>query len=91
MVQSESVFEFAVVVFDPPADLGQPDQLVQGSVGGQVRQPVVGGFGFVGWPLGDKPAVREASVGTAGKFRLFRFWSAPERVMAWEIAVVSVP
>jgi hypothetical protein len=24
-------------------------------------------------------------------FWLFRFWSALERVMAWEIAVVSVP
>jgi hypothetical protein len=48
VVESESVFEFAVVVFDPPTDLGESDQLGQWGVGGQVgckysEFPSVGG------------------------------------------------
>ena len=36
MVQTEAVFEFAVVVLDAPADLGQPDQCPQGVSAGRL-------------------------------------------------------
>jgi site-specific DNA recombinase len=51
---------------DPPSDLGQPDQLGDGSVRGQVRQPVIGGLIGFGRSLGQQPAVRQAAVGAAG-------------------------
>jgi hypothetical protein len=35
-VQAEAVFEFAVVVFDAPADLGQSNQVPSVDVGGRV-------------------------------------------------------
>jgi hypothetical protein len=66
VIQAEAVFEFSVVVFDAPADLGQPNQFPQRGVGRQVGQPVVGGDGFAGWPFGDQPARGEAVVGVAG-------------------------
>ena len=74
VVEAESVFEFAVVVLDPPADLGQSDQLLERGVGRQVRQPVVGGFGFVGWPFGDEPAFRQAAVDVSRDFPVGRSW-----------------
>src|SRR5579875_19788 len=37
VIESESVFEFAVVMLDAPAQLPQPDQLLDRSVGGKVR------------------------------------------------------
>src|SRR5437763_15899885 len=48
VVETEAVFEFAVVVFDPPADLRQTHQVPQMGVGGQGGEPVVGGGGFGG-------------------------------------------
>ena len=72
VVESESVFEFAVVVLDPPADLGESDQLWERGVGGQVRQPVVGGFGLIGRPFGDEPAFRQAAVGVTRDFPVGR-------------------
>jgi hypothetical protein len=63
VVESEAVFEFAVVVFAAPADLRQPDEFSRWRVGGQVRQPVVGGFGSPGWPFGNQPALGWRAVG----------------------------
>jgi hypothetical protein len=40
VVQAEAVFDLAVVVLDPPADLGDADQFAQQDVGGQGGQPV---------------------------------------------------
>ena len=70
VVESEAVFEFAVVVFDAPADLGQADQVAQGGVGGQVGQPVVGGFRLAGWPFGQQPAFGQVPSGVRGMSRL---------------------
>ena len=39
VVQAEAVFEFAVVVFDAPADLGQLHECGEWRVGGQGGQP----------------------------------------------------
>ena len=61
VVEPEAVFEFAVVVFDAPADLGQADQVAQGGVGGQVRQPVVGGFGLAGVAIRPAASIRAGS------------------------------
>jgi hypothetical protein len=54
--------QFAVVVLDPPADLGQSDQLGQRRVLGQGREPVVGGLGGLGRPVGQQPHRRQRAV-----------------------------
>jgi hypothetical protein len=52
MVKIETVFEFAVIVFDAPVDLRRPDKVPQPGVGGAPwRQPVVGGFWLAEWPF----------------------------------------
>lgn len=56
LVQVQAVFEFAVVVLDAPADLGQPDQIGHRGVGLQVGQPVIGGRRGVFGPLDQQPA-----------------------------------
>ncbi|AYC35932.1 hypothetical protein DWG14_00140 [Streptomyces griseorubiginosus] len=40
VVESQAVFELAVVMFDPPAHLRPPHQVSDGCGGGQVRHPV---------------------------------------------------
>jgi hypothetical protein len=64
VVQAQAVFDFAVVVFDPPADLRHADQGFQSGVGGQVAEPVIAGFGGknlvrAGLPFGQEPAPNE--------------------------------
>ena len=54
VVQAQGGLALAVVVLDPPADLGQPDQLGQWRVRGQGGQPVVGGFGLGRRPVGRR-------------------------------------
>ena len=51
---------------DPPPDLGQAGQLVEGSVFWQGGQPVIGGLIGVGRPFGQQPAGGQAAVGLAG-------------------------
>jgi hypothetical protein len=59
VVEPERVFEFAVVVLDPPPELGQVRELAQLGVGRQGGEPVRDGLVFVGCPLGEQPAGRE--------------------------------
>jgi len=66
VIQAEAGFELAVVVLDPPPDLGQAHQFFDGGGLGQGGQPVAGGFITAGWPFGQQPAGREAAVGGAG-------------------------
>lgn len=62
MVQAQAVLEFAVVVFDAPADLGQTDQVGDRGVGRQVGQPVISRrFGACG-PFDQQPAVGQDPV-----------------------------
>lgn len=57
VVRAQAVLEFAVVVLDAPADLGQTDQGGDQCVGRQAGQPVAGGrLGAFG-PLDQQPAV----------------------------------
>jgi hypothetical protein len=65
-VQAQAGFEFAVVVLDPPPDLGQAHQFFDGGVLGQGGQPVAFGLLGLGWPFGQQPARREAAVSAAG-------------------------
>lgn len=65
MVQAQAVLEFAVVVLDAPAGLGQADQVGDRGVVRQVGQPVVGeSLGVVG-PLDQQPAVGKDRVSPA--------------------------
>ena len=51
MIQAQAVLEFAVVVLDAPADLGQADQVDDGGVRGQIGQSVIGGRLSIGGPF----------------------------------------
>src|SRR5260221_7454613 len=66
VVQAEAGLQLAVVVLDPPADLGQPGQLGDGGVRREVRQPAIGGLIGFGRPFGQQPALRQAAIGRAG-------------------------
>jgi hypothetical protein len=66
VVQAEAGLQLPMVVFDPPADLAQPDHGLQRGADGYVRQPVLDRFGFPGRPLGDQPALGRAPVAVAG-------------------------
>ena len=66
VVQSQAGLELAVVVLDPPSDLGQAHQLFQGDVFGQGGQPVAGGLVGLGRPFGQQPAGGQAAVGGEG-------------------------
>lgn len=57
-------------MLDAPAHLSRPRQIPQAGIGGQDGQPVVGGFGFTGWPFGDQAALGQAAVGGTGMSRL---------------------
>jgi hypothetical protein len=70
VVQAEAVFEFAVVVLDPPPDLGQAGQLGDGGIGGQVRKPVIGRLFGAGGPFGQQPALCRLPSGARGMSRL---------------------
>jgi len=66
VVEAEAVFQLAVVVFDPPADLREAGQVPLWCAFGQGGQPVVGGFGLAGGPFGQQPAGGQAPVGVTG-------------------------
>src|SRR5229473_7340237 len=61
-VQAQAGLQLAVVVLDPPPDLGQPDELGDGGVLGQGGQPVAGGLVSLGGPFGQQPAGGQAAV-----------------------------
>lgn len=58
VVQPELVFEFLVVALDPPAQLGQADELGAGQRRRQRGQPVLRGGRFPVWPLDQQPLFR---------------------------------
>src|SRR5699024_12415138 len=67
VVQAEAVFEFAVVVLDAPADLSEPDEVGDRSLGRKGGSPGVGGLVRVGGPFDQQPAFRSGSVSVAGQ------------------------
>lgn len=54
VVDAECVFEFSVVLFDPPARLAEARELVDRCVGWQVAQPVLAGPVGAVRPLQDE-------------------------------------
>ena len=66
MVKSDTGFQFPVVVFDAPADLREANHGGDRGVGGQVGDPVVGGFGSAVGPFGDQPLFGQGAVVVAG-------------------------
>src|SRR3954451_17404355 len=49
--KTQFLFELLVVAFDPPAQLGQIDQAVEGHVRRDGGQPILGGFGIALGPF----------------------------------------
>ncbi|GGQ85568.1 hypothetical protein GCM10010250_65970 [Streptomyces althioticus] len=74
-VQAQAVLEFAVVVLDAPADLGQTDQICDRGAGWQVAQPVVGGRLGLFRLLDQQPAVGQDAIPPA----LFGQGGIPDR------------
>lgn len=57
VVQAESGLEFAVVVLGSPSHFGEFDECFQGSLCGQVADPVVRGCWIVHRSLGEHPGI----------------------------------
>src|SRR6202167_5577014 len=55
MPQTQFMFQFFIVAFDDPAQLGQADQVRDFRFHRQGRQPILGGFGFSLPPLDEQP------------------------------------
>ena len=102
VVQAEAGFEFAVVVFDAPAGFARRTRCGEGGVGGQVGQPVVGGFGCAVGPFGEQRwSGREPSglrgmsrftglTRTAANWLLIWAWGLPGPVLVPWRQVISV-
>ena len=54
----EFLLEFLVVALDPPAQLGQVDEALEGDVRGQGREPVCRGLLLLRRPLDQQPFLR---------------------------------
>jgi hypothetical protein len=63
MIEPQFLLEFLAVALDAPAQLGSPDQLLERRGGGEVGQPILGGFGVAVGPLDEQPllAMREGA------------------------------
>src|SRR5579862_6034139 len=55
MPQTQFLFQFFIVAFDDPAQLGQADQFRDFCFHRQGRHPILGGFGFALRPLDEQP------------------------------------
>src|SRR6266853_5916239 len=55
ITKAEFLFELLVIALDPPSQLCQINQAVEGGILGQGGEPILGGFCFVIWPLDQQP------------------------------------
>ena len=53
--KAQFLFQFLIIAFDPPAQLGQIDQTLEGHVRWDGGKPILGGFGVALWPLDQQP------------------------------------
>src|SRR5207344_420962 len=60
MPEPHLLFEFLIIAFDSPAQLGQVDQTSEGDIFGKRRKPVFGRFLLVLGPLDQQPFFRPA-------------------------------
>jgi len=58
MVQAECVLRLLILALDPPAPLGEADQIGEGCGLRQSREPILGRFGFPARPLDEQPLRR---------------------------------
>src|SRR6204780_4509933 len=58
MPQTQFLFQFFIVAFDDPAELGQADQVRDFRLHRQARQPILGGSGLSPRPLDEQPLFR---------------------------------
>jgi len=68
VAQSELLFEFLIVAFDPPAGFAGFDQLGEGHVFAVRREPVAARFCFVFRPFDDQPFLRAWDVAVGGAY-----------------------
>ena len=55
MSQAEFLFQLLIIALDPPAQLGQIDQAIEGHVRRDGGQPILGGLGVALGPLDQQP------------------------------------
>src|SRR5215218_498182 len=53
--QAQLLFQLLVIALDPPAQFGQIDQAIEGHVGREGGQPILGGFGIALGPFDQQP------------------------------------
>src|SRR5260370_8321536 len=58
MIQPQLVLELLIVALDPPAQLGEADELGDGGRLRQRREPVLGGRAVAPWPFDQQPLFR---------------------------------
>jgi hypothetical protein len=62
VIEAERVFEFAVVLFYAPAQLGEGNEPFDRRVGREVGEPEAGGSILAAGPFGQQPANRQLAV-----------------------------
>src|SRR5438046_1965201 len=55
VIETERVFELAIVVLDPPAQLREPNELLERRVRGEIGEPVLGRLGCLRRPFAEQP------------------------------------
>ena len=67
IAEAEFLLQLLVVALDPPSQLGEINQTLEGDMLGQCGQPILGRLGFSFWPLDQQPlfGARRAQPGLA--------------------------
>src|SRR5437764_6615331 len=55
IAEAELLLELLIIALDPPPQLCQIDQTIEGGIFGQSGKPILGRLGFAFWPLGQQP------------------------------------
>jgi hypothetical protein len=55
IAKAKLLLEFLIIALDPPSQFCQIDQVVEGDILGQSREPTLGRFGFARRPLDQQP------------------------------------
>src|SRR3984893_3575719 len=55
IAKAQFLLALLIIALDPPSQLGQIDQTIEGGIFGQGRKPIFGRLGFVFRPLDQKP------------------------------------
>ncbi len=55
VAEAKLLFEFQIIALDPPAQLGEPDEIVGLGIGGKIGDPEFAGFSLVFGPIDKEP------------------------------------